>query len=80
MIIGGGFGGGSDERAQEAQGGGSGGGDEERVPEASPARQPRSDLGKSPLIAEEPVEPEIPTVFVGTGAGSSPPIGMGNFL
>lgn len=82
VIIGGSFNGGVEERAPEAQGGGSGGGDEERVPEASTARQPRSDLGKSPLVAEEPLEPETLVVFVGTGtgAGSSQPIGMGDFL
>lgn len=66
----------------EAQVGGLGGGKEERAPEASPVRQPRSDLGNGPLVVEEPVEPEMPAIFVGTstGVGSLRPIGMGDFL
>lgn len=64
----------------EAQAGDASGGVEERASEASLVRQPQSDLGKDPLVAEEPVDME--SIFVGTGtsAGSSRPIGMGDFL
>lgn len=82
VITRGGFSGGLEERGPEAQGGGSGGGEEERTLEASPMRQPRSNLGKDPVVVEEVEEQETPAVFVGsgTGAGSSRHIGMGDFF
>lgn len=65
-------------------GGGLGGNIEEEASETPPARQPRSDLGKGPLIAEEPTvrEEAIPAIFASSGedVGSSRPIGAGDFL
>lgn len=60
-------------------GGGLGGNIEEEASETLPARQPRSDLGKCPLIAEEPT---VPAIFASSGedVGSSRPIGAGDFL
>ncbi|KAI8571527.1 hypothetical protein RHMOL_Rhmol01G0126700 [Rhododendron molle] len=71
-----------DERAAEAQGGGR----LDRVEvetEASPVREPRADLGKDPIIEEEPMEErDTPPMFVGNGVGtgSSRHIGLGDYL
>ncbi|KAI8542747.1 hypothetical protein RHMOL_Rhmol08G0163500 [Rhododendron molle] len=74
--------GGSEKRATEAHGGGSLEGTTKEA-DASPVRQPRADLGKDPIVEEEPVEErETPAMLVGNGegAGSSQHIGMGDYL
>ncbi|KAI8538593.1 hypothetical protein RHMOL_Rhmol09G0116300 [Rhododendron molle] len=58
--------------------------------EASPVREPRTDLGKAPIVEDEsvvepgvePVVEDTPPLFVGSGvgAGSSRPVGMGDYL
>ncbi|KAI8543184.1 hypothetical protein RHMOL_Rhmol08G0198200 [Rhododendron molle] len=71
-----------EERATEAHGGGGLDGAEEET-KASPVREPRADLGKDPIVAEEPVEEqETPAMFVSgsEGAGSPWPIGLGDYL
>ncbi|KAI8559794.1 hypothetical protein RHMOL_Rhmol04G0202300 [Rhododendron molle] len=58
-----------EERAMEAHGGSvlDGAGEET---EASPVRKPLADLGKAPIVAEEPVEEqETSAMFVGSGKG-----------
>ncbi|KAI8549114.1 hypothetical protein RHMOL_Rhmol06G0001100 [Rhododendron molle] len=76
---------GVEERSTE---GPSGGGLDQGVEEAeaSPMREPRTDLGKTPIVEGEPVvEPMVedtPPMFVGsgTGVGSSRHIGVGEYL
>ncbi|KAI8551258.1 hypothetical protein RHMOL_Rhmol06G0171400 [Rhododendron molle] len=76
---------GVEERITEGHGSG---GLDQVVEEAgtSTAREPRTDLGKTPIVEGEPeVEPmveDIPPTFVGSGAGagSSRHIGVGDYL
>ncbi|KAI8559963.1 hypothetical protein RHMOL_Rhmol04G0217600 [Rhododendron molle] len=72
---------GEEERTTESPGGGSLDRAAEET-ETSPVREPRADLGKAPIVEDEPVVEDTPPMFMGSGAGagSSRHIGMGDYL